>query len=249
MIRELSKNNNIMVLMTTQTLFMFTAFLWWPYRSLYILELGATKELLGMLLTIETIANIIFQFPGGILTDRWGRRKMLLISGTLRIGSPLLYLLSSHWTHTAPGILLTSAGMLGLPANNALIAESIPPEKRGTGFAAYRTVTSIPLIITSLMGGVVVDYFGVIRGCKYILAASTTTAIFSLILRWRYIEETFTPIQTISKQEKNESILENLKKLPREIWIITLVSAFSMFATKIMMSFMVIYGVEIVDYH
>jgi MFS family permease len=246
MIKELSKNRNIMVLMTTQTIFMFTAFLWWPYRSLYILELGATKELLGMLLTIETIANILFQFPGGILTDRWGRRKMLLISGALRIGSPLLYLLSTHWTHTAPGILLTSAGMLGLPANNALIAESIPDEKRGTGFAAYRTVTSVPLIITSLMGGVVVDYFGILRGCKYILAASTITAIFSFILRWRYIEETLAPIQTINRKEKNENILKNLKKLPREIWIITLVSAFSMFATKIMMSFMVIYGVEIV---
>jgi hypothetical protein len=33
---------------------MFTAFLWWPYRSLYILELGASTELLGMLLMVET---------------------------------------------------------------------------------------------------------------------------------------------------------------------------------------------------
>lgn len=246
MIRELSKNRNIMVLMTTQTLFMFTAFLWWPYRSLYILELGATKELLGMLLTIETIANIIFQFPGGVLTDRWGRRKMLLISGALRIGSPLLYLMSSHWTHTAPGILLASAGMLGFPANNALIAESISPEKRGSGFAAYRTVTSIPLIITSLMGGVVMDYFGVLRGCKYILVASTTTAILSFILRWRYIKETFTPAHTKNGQRKKETIFANIRKLPREIWILTLVSAISMFAVRIMMSFMVIYGVEIV---
>jgi len=247
MIKELAKNRNIMVLMSTQTLFMFSAFLWWPYRSLYILELGATKELLGLLLTIETISNIIFQFPGGILTDRWGRKKMLLISGALRIGSPILYIFSSHWTHTAPGILLASAGMLGLPANNALIAESISQEKRGTGFAAYRTITSIPLIITSLLGGIIMDHFGVIKGCKYVLVASTITAIFSLFLRWRYIEETLTPLQTTTRQnKKNENILESIKKLPREIWLLTLVGAISMFAARIMMSFMVIYGVEIV---
>ncbi len=70
LIKDLRGNRNIMVLMTTQTLFMFTAFLWWPYRSLYITELDATVELLGLVLSIETVASIIFQYPGGILTDR-----------------------------------------------------------------------------------------------------------------------------------------------------------------------------------
>ena len=51
-IRETFSNRNVAVLTITQTLFMFTAFLWWPYRSLFILELGATKELLGMLLML-----------------------------------------------------------------------------------------------------------------------------------------------------------------------------------------------------
>jgi MFS family permease len=46
---------------------MFTAFLWWPYRSLFILELGASKELLGMLLMVETVSSILFQLPGARL--------------------------------------------------------------------------------------------------------------------------------------------------------------------------------------
>ncbi|MFA9436614.1 MAG: MFS transporter [Candidatus Bathyarchaeota archaeon] len=245
LIKDLRGNRNIMVLMTTQTLFMFTAFLWWPYRSLYITELDATVELLGLVLSIETVASIIFQYPGGILTDRWGRKRMLVISGFFRFLSPIFYFFATHWTHVIPGIIFSSAGMLGVPANNALIAESLPADQRGTGFAAYRTVTSFPTIITSLMGGMIMDYFGVLPGCRYVLAASVATGGFALFMRWRYITETFTPTPA-SGPKRQGGILNDFKRFPQQIWVMTGVTAISMFAIRIMMSFMVIYGVEVV---
>ena len=234
-----------MVLMTTQTIFMFTAFLWWPYRSLYIKGLGATAEMLGLVLSLETVANIVFQYPGGVLTDRWGRRRMLIISGVFRFISPIFYLFATHWTHIIPGIIFASAGMLGLPANNALIAESLPADKRGTGFAAYRTVTSIPTIVTALMGGMIMDRFGDILGCRYVLAGSVLTALFALVMRWKYITETFVP-KVESPDKPKIGIIDSLKKFPRQIWVLTIVAAISMFAMRVMMSFMVIYGVEVV---
>ncbi|NIV14350.1 MAG: hypothetical protein GWN62_24680 [Aliifodinibius sp.] len=51
--------------MISQTLTMFTAWLWWPFRSLFILELGASKEILGALLMIDTIV-------GNDLSITWG---------------------------------------------------------------------------------------------------------------------------------------------------------------------------------
>ncbi len=238
MIKELRHNRNIMVLMTTQTIFMFTAFLWWPYRSLYIQGLGATVEMLGLVLSLETVANIVFQYPGGVLTDRWGRRRMLLISGVFRFISPIFYLFATHWTHIIPGIIFASAGMLGLPANNALIAESLPADKRGTGFAAYRTVTSIPTIVTALMGGMIMDHYGDMLGCRYVLVGSVITAIFALIMRWKYITETFVP-KVESADKPKIGIIDSLKRFPRQVWVLTIVAAISMFAMRVMMSFMI----------
>ena len=203
-------------------------------------------EMLGLVLSVETVSNIVFQYPGGVLTDRWGRRRMLVISGFFRFISPIFYLFARHWTHIIPGIICASAGMLGLPANNALIAESLPRDKRGTGFAAYRTVTSFPTIVTSLMGGMIMDYFGVLPGCRYVLAASVLTAGFALFMRWRYITETFTPTERSKSFGTGMGILERFRSFPREIWVLTIVGAISMFAMRIMMSFMVIYGVEVV---
>jgi len=250
-IRETFSNRNLAVLTVTQTLFMFTAFLWWPYRSLFILELGATKELLGMLLMLETIAQVAFQLPGGVLADRLGRKKVIVYSSILRIASPIVYLLSTHWTHTAPGLVLTSAGMLGLPALNALIAESLHPESRSSGFAAYRTVTWMPMIVTSLLGGVFMDTYGVVRGVRICLLAMLVVSIASAILRWRYITETLDTSsreaeRTVADTSGRRSLPSGLLSMPREVLVLTVVAALSGFSMRIVWSFMVVYAVEVV---
>ena len=249
-IRETFSNRNVAVLTITQTLFMFTAFLWWPYRSLFILELGATKELLGMLLMLETVSRLLFQLPGGVMADRLGRRKVIVVSSVLRLGSPLVLLFATHWTHMAPGIVLAAAGSLGMPAVNALIAESLPEESRGSGFAAYRMVTWMPMIITSLLGGMLMDYYGVVKGVRLVLKLSFVVSALSTLLRWRFITETLGD----AKNEEESRVetprggisLQDLWRMPRGIWIMTAVAAISMFGTRAVMSFMVIYAVEVV---
>ncbi len=143
-VRQFLGNSNIVSVMVAQTTAMFIAWLWWPYRSLYILELGASKEVLGALLMIETVGGMVFQLPGGVLADRFGRKKIMLLSAIIGLGSPLIYLLATSWVHIAPALLLASTSALSRPAYNALIAESLPPEKRGSGFAAISFVQKNP---------------------------------------------------------------------------------------------------------
>ena len=249
-IRETLSNRNLAVLTLTQTFYMFTAFLWWPYRSLYILELGATKELLGALLTIETISQVTFQLPGGILTDKLGRRKVLIYSSIFRAAAPVVYLLATHWIQIAPGLILNAVGMISIPAVNALIAESLPIERRSSGFAAYRTVTWMPMIFTSLLGGMFMDYFGVIKGVRLCLIAMLVISIVTIFVRWKYIEETMDNLgkrdQETSERTSIRKIFSGLSSMPREVWILTAVAALSAFAMRTVMSFMVIYAVEVV---
>jgi MFS family permease len=249
-IRETFANRNLAVLTLTQTFYMFTAFLWWPYRSLFILELGASKELLGMLLMVESVSQVVFQLPGGILTDRLGRRKVIIISSILRAAAPVVYLLSTHWTHIAPGLLLSSAGMISIPAVNALIAESLPLERRSSGFAAYRTVTWMPMIITSLLGGIFMDYYGVVRGVRLCLIAMLIVSIASALVRWRYIKETL-EIPQVQPADAHQSrsvgdMVQGLGDMPRRVWVLTVVAALSGFAIRIVRSFMVVYAVEVI---
>jgi MFS family permease len=246
-IRETFRNRNVAVITGTQTLWLFTAFLWWPFRSLFILELGATKELLGMLLMIDTFGEVIIQLPGGMLADRFGRKRVIVIGTAIRVASCLVYLISTNWLHTAPALLLGAAGMLEQPAKTALIAESLPEERRSAGFAVYRTVTWLPRIVTGLLGGLFMDYFGVLRGVRLCIMAALAASVLSTVLRWRMLEEAFDPDEN---QEPSAvsfewgSIRESLGTVSREIWVLTIVAALSTFAIRIVSSFMVVYAVE-----
>ncbi len=251
-VREVFSNRNILLLTLSQAPFMFTSFLWFPYRSLFILELGATKELLGLLLMLETLGQIVFQFLGGILADRIGRRRIIVYSSFFRIASPLIFLGSTHWTHVAPGIFLNSIAMLGMPAINALIAESLPQTSRGAGYATYRMVTWMPMIITSLLGGILMDSYGVIRGVQFCLLASLVVSIVSAVLRWRFITETLVPgvVPDEGAGDGDASfkarLVEQLGLIPRSVWILIVVSSLSGFAMRSVFSFMVVYAVEVV---
>jgi MFS family permease len=246
-IRDTFRSRNVAVLTGTQAFWLFTAFLWMPYRSLFILELGATKETLGMILMIETLGQVVFQLPGGVLADRYGRKRVIVLGAALRVGSCLVYLLSTNWLHTAPALLLASAGMLGLPAMTALIAESLPEEGRSAGFAAFRTVTWMPMIVTNLLGGVFMDYFGVLRGVRLCMTAALVVSILSTFLRWRMLEETFDPDEhqdQVALSFNLGSLREGLGAVSREIWVLTVVAALGGFAMRIVWSFMVVYAVE-----
>jgi MFS family permease len=247
-IRETLSNRNLAVLTFTQTFYMFTAFLWWPYRSLYILELGATKELLGALLTVETLSQVAFQLPGGILTDRLGRRRVIVYSSIFRAAAPIVYLFAVHWTHIAPGLILNAAGMISIPAINALIAESLPQQQRSSGYAAYRTITWMPMIFTSLLGGMFMDHFGVVKGVRLCLIAMLAISFATIFARWRYIEETMdTPRRGRRDPNKPVSlrqVFRRLGRMPRKVWILTAVASLSAFAMRTVWSFMVIYAVE-----
>jgi MFS family permease len=201
---------------------------------------------------LETLGQIIFQLVGGILADRLGRRRVIVYSSFFRIASPIIYLFSTHWTHLAPGLILNSAAMLGMPAINALIAESLPQKSRGAGYATYRMVTWMPMIVTSLLGGILMDYYGIIQGVQLCLIASLIVSIVSAFLRWKFITETLEttvikPENVIAQQFSfKDRLVQQLGTIPRSVWVLIVVSSLSGFAMRSVFSFMVVYSVEIV---
>jgi MFS family permease len=247
-LKEVFKSRNVLVLTLTRTLSMFMGSLWWPFQALYILELGASKQNLGMILTLQSITELIIQIPGGILTDKWGRRKVIVLSTLLRLASNLIFISAFHWTHIAPALILGSAVIISVPASSALLAESISSENVSTGFAAIRTVAELPLIITSLVGGILIDRMGVITGVRTILLVYSLVTLLSVFLQWRYVLETMPEASEYEKSNEVEkkSFLDSIRHLPRDVWVLSVILGVSAFSLRLFSSFTVIYAVEVV---
>ncbi|TRO46564.1 MFS transporter [Candidatus Bathyarchaeota archaeon] len=246
-LREIFRSRNVLVLALTSTLSMFMGSLWWPFQALYILELGASKQSLGMILTLQSVTELVIQIPGGILTDRWGRRKVIVLSTLLRLGSNLIFLSASHWTHIAPALVLGAATIMSVPASSALLAESISSENMSTGFAAIRTVAEFPMIVTSLLGGILIDRIGIVTGVRAILLAYSLVTLLSVSLQWRHITETMpTPGDAAEEKAEGRTFFESLRHLPRDVWVLSVILGVSAFSLRLFSSFTVIYAVEVV---
>jgi MFS transporter, FSR family, fosmidomycin resistance protein len=125
----------------------------------YLTEIGAGLWLAGAALTIYEAAMVIGTFFGGSISDRLGRRKVLLIS---MIGVPILmlaFLYSQAWLRL---ILLFSIGLLAGPATPVLLAvvqESFP-ENRSFANGVYMASSFIIRSLASVFLGALGDWFG-----------------------------------------------------------------------------------------
>lgn len=219
--------------------------LWMPYFSLYALELGATKEMLGVLSTIQAFSLMLSQLPGGLLADRLGRKRTIIVFGVFEVLTPLSYQLARSWPHLIFGAVSQSVGWACMPAINSIVVESIPGKDRGTGLGVYRFITWLPRMFMQFIGGVILDATGLIPGFRVILAWSTIASILILVTRARGLQETLV-VADREDLSRGESEGSSLLKLPRSIWAMIAVGGLSSFAVRMTMEFLVVYAVEVI---
>ena len=91
----------------------------------------------------------------------------MIIFGTgLMAIAPIFLFTTRSWHWVVPGIILNAVTSLYMPSFNALIAESLPKERRGTAFGAYRMMTSIPGIFMPVVSGYYLEVMGVAKGVR-----------------------------------------------------------------------------------
>ena len=130
------RGRNVLVIFITWCLFQFVFSAVDPYLSLYYRPLGATPKDLGMTITASNIALVPTLIVGAYIADFYGRRRIVVLMTYLLIVPLALCALAQHWTHLLIASVLMSL-IIGTyrPALEAIVAYSMPPEVRGTGFS------------------------------------------------------------------------------------------------------------------
>ena len=130
-----------------------------PFFSLYItqkFDVGMTQA--GLILGLFAIFGLFGGMIGGALTDKFGRRKLILFGLVFSALSTLALGLVNEFTMLIPlavmiGLLSDVAG----PAHSAMIADILPEKQRQEGFGLLRIVGNMAWIIGPTIGGFVAD--------------------------------------------------------------------------------------------
>jgi MFS family permease len=148
----------------------------------FLTSLGATPPQVGLVSTLMIVAMAVTLVPGGILSDRGHRKKLLIASWLLPIFAPLFFILAylgSNWLYALPGVIMFGGSWIGIAAVQSYTSEAAPAGKRGLSFAILLSSSSIGLIASPLIGGVVIEDYGfiVLFLIAFILYAVSTVAV------------------------------------------------------------------------
>jgi MFS family permease len=129
-----------------------------PFLILYAtkeFDVGMTE--VGVLFGLMSVANTVGRTIGGALTDRLGRRPMVVI-GILVSGLSSLALgaVGTFGSFFAVLLFVGLVASVGFPAQNAMAADILPEEKRTGGFGIFRVVGNIAWVLGPVIGGLLV---------------------------------------------------------------------------------------------
>ena len=134
-----------------------------PFLVLYAVNvIGFTKTSYGLLETVRGLLATIFAMPGGILSDKFGRKKLILSSRLLVPFMPLGLVLLRHFNHVfilyviigiGYGLGSDISGRAGGAAWQALVTDLSPYRDRGKVLGLMSTVTGLTSTPASLTGG------------------------------------------------------------------------------------------------
>ncbi len=116
----------------------------------------------GLLISLYGLVSTVFQPVMGALSDRIGRRKVLIQVGLLLMAAATLGFIPAR--HFSDLFLLRSLQGLAvgitIPAAMALMAMITVKETRGGSMGVYSTMRMIGFAIGPLIGGIVYEHFG-----------------------------------------------------------------------------------------
>jgi MFS family permease len=158
-----------------------------PFFALYITQkfnVGMTQA--GVLLAIFSLSGLVGSMLGGALTDRFGRRGIVLFGLTISaLSSVAMGLVENLNLFYFLAVFVGLLSDVGGPARQAMIADLLPAEQRAEGFGIMRVVGNLAWIFGPTIGG-----FLAARSYLLLFILDAITSMITAGIVYRMIPET-----------------------------------------------------------
>jgi len=156
-----SSDRNVFVLSTTVFLVDTVLSSWLMVLPLYLEDLGAGMLEVGFCYALINVAWYGLQFPGGLLSDRVGRKSLIVLSALASILCYGVLSLASTWLVATVAItIFWIFSGLQSPSFSSMIAESATERRRPRAFATYSFFMNLGWAVGPLIGAFIIPLFG-----------------------------------------------------------------------------------------
>jgi MFS family permease len=151
-----------------------------PFFALYLTKrFGIGMTDVGFLFAVFAVSGFLGAFPGGALTDRFGRKKIIIFSLlTTSFSTLLMGLADSFQLFVVIAFISGIFTDVGGPAYDAVFMDVLPMEKRASGFGMRRVAFNLAIVAGPAIGGFIAarSYFAL-----FILDAIVSSIVALLV--------------------------------------------------------------------
>src|SRR5438552_7469023 len=156
--------------------------LWKRFLPKYLETLGAPVTAIWFFGTCQDFLDGVYQYPGGWIGDRYGRRRALVCFVALAVIGYGLYWWAPTWPVVFAGLVFVMAwSSMASPTLFAVVGDALPRERRAVGFTVQSILRRIPIAVAPTLGGLAIAAYGVLGGVHLGLALTIGLAAITLV--------------------------------------------------------------------
>jgi len=156
-----------------------------PILPLFADSLGVPEYLMGFVAAASTVPGILMSLPAGSVSDVFGRKRVLVLSGFVFASAPFLYIfVVSSWQLVLVRFYHGFATAVFVPVASAAIVESFP-ESKAERVSTFSSATMVGRGVAPFLGSYILSVTGSSYSSVYVSVgvAGVVTLLTGLALR------------------------------------------------------------------
>jgi predicted MFS family arabinose efflux permease len=175
----------------------------------YLQAVGATVFVIGLYDALRTLLAAIYAYPGGMVADAWGHRRAFIAFNIFSIAGYALVLLIPHWAAVIAGMFLfLSWTWFSVPAMFSLVGATLTSSRHSIGIATQSVIKRLPIMVAPIVGGILIDRFGVITGVRIGLAVSIVLSAGTIFVQRRFDERSVANVTPVERWNLRKTLTQ-----------------------------------------
>src|SRR5437667_3616214 len=148
--------------------------------SIYLTELHANPEQVGLVSSIGFVAAALSMIPGGVLANKFDTKALLIVGWAMSIPPAIMFYYSVTWPDVIPGLIILQLSAFNLPAMNAFIGALGDQRRMSSAFGAVYSAFPLGLVLSPAVGSLLLGWLSIRDRFWFSLAFWTVVPIYSL---------------------------------------------------------------------
>lgn len=220
------------------------------YYPLYVKALGGTASTIGFIGAASMLASALVQIPGGYMTDKYGRRWLIVSMTFIAAIARVFYAYAPVWQWILVGQILAGFCSIYRPALTAIVADSLPEDKRGTGFSIINLIQSVSTTPAPLLAGFLFTAYGLVPSMRLSYKIAAVGFIVAALIRFR-LKETVENPSPVNIREMLGAYPASLRAsidvwglVPKAAFVVFIVGIFIDFTASLFQPVMALYVIQ-----